>query len=113
MEEIQKAVKSIIETLYRQSLVLNAMSEGIGAMMVLHHNSLDKCQMEDCDSACTFCSKTDQRRVCDRHYAKSIIDRGEEAEEDWDPVSGSQEIRVVQDFVSTRKFLMSSDDDLN
>lgn len=113
MEEIHKAIKSIIETQYRQSLVLSAISEGVGAIMVLQHKALDKCCEEDCEFASTFISKVDHKRVCDRHYAESVVSHGDESEDDWVPDQYSDEIRIIQDFVSTRKTLMTNDDDLN
>ena len=113
MEEIQKAIKSIIETLYRQSLILNAMSEGVGALMVVQHKMLDKCQEEECNHASTFYSKVDSKRVCDKHYAKSVVAHGEASEDDWVSSEASDEIRIIQDFISTRSSLMSSEDDLN
>lgn len=91
-------IKTIIETLYRQFFIINAMSEGLGGVITLMHKKLDKCSTEECDRLSTFSS--DDCRSCDRHYEDNVgLIEDDEAES----------VRVVQDYIDTKKTLSALD----
>ena len=94
----ENTIKAIIESLYKQFFILNAMSESLGGVITLMHKNLDKCSAEECDRLSTFSSET--YRSCDRHYEDNIgLIEDDEA----------QSVRVIQDYIDTKKTISALD----
>jgi hypothetical protein len=97
-------IKIIVETLYRQALVLEAMSEGVGALMVLAGDAAKKCSDEECSRLMTMEIVEKGKGFCDRHYAESITG-GETQPEDWTEISNCEHIRKIDSFLLTKSHL--------
>ena len=98
----EKTSKAVIEALYRQFFIINAMSEGLGSVITLMHKGLQKCSHEDCNRAATF--SIEEEHSCDRHYAETHID-----ELGWVESSDADSIRIIQDYIDTKASLAPSE----
>jgi len=98
----ENTVKSIIDTLYRQLFVVNAISEALGSVITILHKTMKKCDEEDCSGCATFLKE--ERAVCDRHFALMFSE-----DHGWSQVDNVESVRILQDYVDTKKTLEPSE----
>lgn len=102
-EDPKTIIKAIIETLYRQSFVLEAMSNGLSNTITLCLASLPKCCQEDCENSATWSNKGDPSQyICDRHLAQGIVNKTQD-QESWREVDAVDSIRTLADYAEIRK----------
>ena len=104
-EDPKTVIKAIIETLYRQSFILEAMSSGLSSTISLCLANLPKCCQEDCENATTWKNKTSEQFICDRHLAEGIVNKTQ-AQESWCEVDAVDNIRTLSDYAEIRKNAM-------
>jgi hypothetical protein len=97
----ENTIKAIIESLYKQFFILNAMSESLGSVITLVHKNIQKCSEEECDRASTF--SKEESHVCDKHYASNCID-----DNGWVESVDADSIRILQDYIDTKVSLLPS-----
>jgi hypothetical protein len=101
-EDPKTIIKSIVETLYRQSFILEAMSSGISNTISLCLASLPKCCHEECENSTTWKSKDSAKFICDRHLAEDIVKKNQ-SQDSWEEVPAVDNIRVLADYAEIRK----------
>jgi hypothetical protein len=103
-DDPRKILKSVVETLYRQSYVLGAMTNGFNDLVVMCLSNLPKCNHEGCENPTTFkkTTKVSAHFICDRHLAEGIVNKIE-IQEDWVEVENVEHIRSLDEYVNTRK----------
>ena len=57
-DDPRKILKSVVETLYRQSLVLGVMTNGFNDLVIMCLSNLPKCNHEGCENPTTFKKRT-------------------------------------------------------
>lgn len=93
----------ILDVIYRHSMLLSAMSEGLGHAMKLSLNSRPKCKDPDCDRSGTWILVKDSSfYACDRHRAISIL-KEEHQEQDWDETDDGDSIRKIEEFMEIKE----------
>ena len=93
----------ILDVIYRHSMLLSAMSEGIGYAMKLSLNSVPRCTEHDCERARTWTLLSDASKAfCDRHRAILIL-KNVHQEQDWEEVDDSDSIRKIEEFIEIKE----------
>ena len=102
-EDPKTVIKAIIETLYRQSFILEAMSSGLSNTITLCLANLPKCCQEDCENSTTWSNKSDPSQyICDRHLAQGIVNKTQ-CQESWQEVNAVDSIRILADYAEIRR----------
>lgn len=104
-EDPKSVIKAIIETLYRQSFILEAMSSGLSSTISLCLANLPKCCREDCEHATTWKNEANGQFICDRHLAEGIVNKTQ-SQESWHEVDAVDSIRTLADYAEIRKNAM-------
>jgi hypothetical protein len=92
----------LVETIYRHSFILEAMSIGIGHAMALVMSCKPKCEDDECENIMTWNSLDKAHNCCDRHRAILILEE-KVKEEDWEEVEEAEHIRGIQNFMELKK----------
>lgn len=100
MKNDNDPLDAIIETLLRHTIVLKAMSDGIGCAMSLALHSQKKCDNEDCDKPAIWLNG--KIHACDRHRAISILENSS-TEESWEELDTADDIRKIEEFIEIKK----------
>lgn len=101
-EDPKTVIKAVIETLYRQSFILEAMSSGLSNMISLCLANLPKCCQEDCENATTWKNENSGQFICDRHLAEGIVNKTQ-VQESWQEVEAVDNIRTLSEYAEIRK----------
>ncbi len=103
-DDPRKILKSVVETLYRQSMVLGVMTNGFNDLVIMCLSNLPKCNHEGCENPTTFKKRTEVSApfICDRHLAEGIVNKTE-IQEDWIEVDNVEHIRSLDEYVNIRK----------
>lgn len=104
-DDPKSVIKAIIETLYRQSFVIEAMSSGLSNTISLCLANLPKCRHEECENATTWRRDSDGQFICDRHLAEGIVN-GAQVQKCWNEVDAAENIRILADYAEIRKNAM-------
>jgi hypothetical protein len=106
IDDPRKLLASIIETLYKQNLILSSMTQGFNDLVMLTFNNLPKCQHTNCENPTTFKKKAKESAqfICDRHLAEGILNKTE-AYDEWVEVDCAESIRSLIESSQHQKSL--------
>lgn len=92
----------ILEIIQSHSLLLTAMSEGLGHAMKLSLDSVPKCTDPECEKPSTWILVDKHKPHCDRHRAISIC-KNESVEDDWEETDNCESVRKIQEFIEIKE----------
>jgi hypothetical protein len=95
-DDLRNTLKSVIDTIQRQQLILQAMSSAVNSTVFLCMDSKERCGTQDCEKVATWTGKSGV--ACDRHLAENVS-TGSTTLDDWQQVPNSEHVRNLETFL--------------